>query len=45
MKPQRKVSRAVMKRASFWQTRCEKGLLSDDAVKEEYPSADYVTYD
>ena len=34
-----------MKRASFWQKRCEKGLLSDDSVQEEFPTVDYVNYD
>jgi hypothetical protein len=45
MKDVRSKSRNIMKRASFWQNRCEKGLLSDDLVREEYPQVDYVNYD
>lgn len=40
--PTKKVSRTIMKRASFWQNRCEKGLLSDSSVAEEFPGMECI---
>ncbi len=33
----RKFSRSILKRASYWEKRCEKGLISDSSVNEDFP--------
>jgi len=45
IKGPRKGSRAIMKRASFWQKRCENGLLSDSSVNEDFPPIESMPYD
>lgn len=42
MKPSNRVCRKLTKRASFWQQRCEKGLLSDTQVHQDFPELDVV---
>ena len=42
--PVKKASRSITKRASFWQKRCENGLVSDSNVQEEFPPVE-STYD
>jgi hypothetical protein len=45
LRPIRKVSRSILKRASFWEKRCEQGLLSDSSVNEDFPAMDRTSYD
>lgn len=33
----RKFSRSILKRANYWEKRCEQGLISDSSVNEDFP--------